>query len=196
MPFIFEVPPELRKKHPLELTESERRLLKAWYLFERGDRALNVDLRQTAKIPESVEVWMKHPNRYDIPGVDTPTRETGMRVGRLRIGNVIIYPATLRKMILLCERFPSERMLIVYDGKVWMPTSRRGSRFTPIDVVPSKSLVAVLFPREKKVCLARVYNVRYNRATDTAEIDFSIFSDLCKELPQPVWPKPRVSSRR
>ena len=41
-------------------------------MIYRSTHALAVDRAMRAKPAPDAETWMKHPNRYDIPGVDTP----------------------------------------------------------------------------------------------------------------------------
>ena len=44
-------------------------------MIYRSTHALAVDRAMRAKPAPDAETWMKHPNRYDIPGVDTPKTE-------------------------------------------------------------------------------------------------------------------------
>lgn len=43
----------------------------------RSDRARLLDSQRKAKIAKSPEQWLSAPNRYDLPGVDTPVRQGG-----------------------------------------------------------------------------------------------------------------------
>jgi hypothetical protein len=38
----------------------------------RSDRARMVDERRKAKVPKKPDTWFKHPDKYDLPGVDMP----------------------------------------------------------------------------------------------------------------------------
>lgn len=40
---------------------------------ERSERARDVDEQRRAEITTNEEKWLQHPDRYDYPGVDTPT---------------------------------------------------------------------------------------------------------------------------
>ena len=63
---------EILRKRVDQLTEEEKKILRKWYLSHHG-RGAKIDLRRTAKhVPVYVKTWYRRPNRYDIPGVDTP----------------------------------------------------------------------------------------------------------------------------
>lgn len=50
----------------------------------RSERAKEIDRRYNAPIPDKAEKWIEHPNRYDLPGVDTiPNKIQEKRVQRL-----------------------------------------------------------------------------------------------------------------
>lgn len=38
----------------------------------RSDRARIIDDAKVAKLPKKVQSWFKHPERYDLPGIDAP----------------------------------------------------------------------------------------------------------------------------
>ena len=62
---------EVRVREGLVLTEEE--LEEARKVFEgRSERSKEMDLRRVAHLPSSFEAWLKHPNKYDLPGVDAP----------------------------------------------------------------------------------------------------------------------------
>ncbi len=78
-----EIIARLASKRPEELTEEEKRILREWLIRTRGKRSFAQDIRWQAKnVPPTVGVWLRRPNRYDIPGVDTPDvreKEIGKR---------------------------------------------------------------------------------------------------------------------
>ena len=65
-----------------ELTPEDIRLLRR-INAGRSPRALAIDLRVNARVPKYVGTWLRHPGRYDIPGVDTASVVGGRRYGRV-----------------------------------------------------------------------------------------------------------------
>lgn len=43
---------------------------------ERSARAQDVDNQRRATVTTNFELWSDHPDRYDFPGIDTPSRKT------------------------------------------------------------------------------------------------------------------------
>ena len=69
----------LSRKKVSGLTEKDVELL-VKYNFLRSRRALTLDFRREGHIPKYVGTWLKHPGRYDIPGVDTPSSPQAVEV--------------------------------------------------------------------------------------------------------------------
>lgn len=73
---------EILRKRVDQLTEEEKKILRKWYLSHYG-RGAKIDIHRTARhIPVYVKTWYKHPNRYDIPGVDTPKQSNVYNINK------------------------------------------------------------------------------------------------------------------
>ena len=64
----------LGRKAPRQLRLSEKELeeLQRVFVEGRSRRSIEQDLRRKAKIAPTVQAWVKHPNKYDLPGIDLP----------------------------------------------------------------------------------------------------------------------------
>ncbi len=60
------------KKKTSELTKRDLRELRKWFLEHRSRRSRKMDVKRRARTPVYVRTWLRHPDRYDILGVDTP----------------------------------------------------------------------------------------------------------------------------
>lgn len=51
---------------------AEQAALASQVMQTRSPRAIQMDMKRLAKIAPSFEAWLKTPNRYDLPDIDTP----------------------------------------------------------------------------------------------------------------------------
>lgn len=69
----------------------------------RSRRARLLDEKWSARIPKHAETWMRHPEKYDWPGIDTP------KTGRLRASLRRRKPGWAEAIVLVPERRTSPR---------------------------------------------------------------------------------------
>ncbi len=73
----------LEGKKVSDLTPEDVEVLRKYNLL-RSRRALTLDVEHEARIPKYVGTWVRHPGRYDIPGVDTPSSPTAEVISQRR----------------------------------------------------------------------------------------------------------------
>ena len=60
------------KLYGLRVRKHEWEEAMRWHETKRSRRSRSLDEAKLARIARSYEEWRRHPNKYDLPGVDTP----------------------------------------------------------------------------------------------------------------------------